>query len=245
MNRSSIRQKEVVSEHAHIVYNEQALADLNVEPDALWSHADAVSPDRGARGTVAFFSVAERELAFKHYCRGGFPARFTHDHYFFYGTRHTRPWVEWRALCILSDAGLPVPEPVSARYKKKGLLYTADLITVSLRPAYSLSEYLSAHSLSREMWRAIGAVARAVNVAGVRHADLNAHNILLNPESNSDEVAVVDFDRASVGNKYTSGHTSDKALARLRHSLDKLHTQNNINFTPDEWRDVVAGYRAG
>ena len=73
--------------------------------------------------------------------------------------------------------------------------------------------------------------------SGVIHADLNAHNILLNLERS--EVAIIDFDKARFAKQ------SVRPIARLRQSLDKLSHQGKLRYTEAEWRTLLSGYQAG
>ena len=233
VSSSIIREKEIRDGGFHIVYNCGFLEESGTDIDALWASAEAAGS--GARGAVVFFAAGGRELAFKHYCRGGLPGRFVRDRYVFCGERRTRPQIEWRVLCALRDADLPVPTPVSARTIRRGMSYTADLLTLSLRPATPFSDCLASGDLGPEIWRKVGETMRRIGDAGVEHADLNAHNILIDVARA--EVSVLDFDRA----RMTAGAT-DKPRARLRRSLEKLRAQNRLNFTVAEWAALEEGY---
>ena len=94
----------------------------------------------------------------------------------------------------LYRAGLPVPAPIAARYRRNGLFYTADLITQRLEGSESLAAKLARGPISLTQWIAIGRCIRRFHDAGVHHADLNAHNILLADE----QVHLIDFDRCQL-----------------------------------------------
>lgn len=238
MNSSSIRERETWDGDFHIVYNRDFIESCGLDAQSLWAHAEAGASEPPGRGEVKFFVAGGREMAFKHYCRGGMVGRFIRDRYFFRGGSATRARVEWRALCALHEAGLPVPTPLSARHRLCGAMYTADLITSSLRPATPLSAP-PASGVPREVWRKVGETLRRFDAVGVAHADLNAHNILWN--ATSGVVSVVDFDRAQIKAR---GDASGKALARLKRSLEKLRAQKRLDFTPDDWRALETGYAA-
>jgi 3-deoxy-D-manno-octulosonic acid kinase len=90
--------------------------------------------------------------------------------------------------------------------------------------------------LDAEDWRAVGRCIRRFHDAGVYHADLNAHNVLLA----GSVVYVLDFDRG----RYRAPGTWQAAnLARLRRSLDKLARQSKSFFcTEDDWVALGEGY---
>jgi len=130
---------------------------------------------------------------------------------------------------------LPVPQPLAARVVRSGLLYRGDLITRRIPKARSIAELLSV--AAPVPWDAVGRCVRRFHDAGVWHADLNAHNVLLDAEG---RVHLVDFDRSG----HRSGATGWKQanLTRLRRSLDKL-TQGRLEAAA--WSSLLDGYRAG
>ena len=60
-------------------------------------------------------------------------AKVSRDRYWWRGEFATRAFREWQLLYHLHRAGLPVPTPVAARYRRHGLMYTADILTDSFR----------------------------------------------------------------------------------------------------------------
>jgi 3-deoxy-D-manno-octulosonic acid kinase len=75
--------------------------------------------------------------------------------------------------------------------------------------------------------------------AGVDHADLNAHNILLDA---AQRVSVIDFDR---GRLRTPGSWRLRNLRRLHRSLLKIaRGLPPGRITPQAWDALMAGYRA-
>jgi 3-deoxy-D-manno-octulosonic acid kinase len=121
-----------------------------------------------------------------------------------------------RLLDALRRRGLPVPVPVAAIYRRALLTYVAELITERIVGARSLSELLLAGAMDDARWAAIGRCLRRFHDAGVQHADLNAQNILLDPQG---KVWVLDFDR---GRERAPGAWRERALGRLARSLAKI-----------------------
>lgn len=208
---------------------------------ALLDHADdglfAPGADAaGAGGRGSAWLAGGGEWVLRHYRRGGLAARFSDDRYLWTGLERTRPWCEWRLLDHLYKEGLPVPQPVAARVTRTGLAYRGDLLTRRIRDAVSLAERLTGAAPGGVPWRAVGACLRRFHDAGVWHADLNAHNLLLDT---MDRVYLIDFDR---GERRSTGRGWQLSnLARLHRSLAKL-----VPAVPARgWAELMDGYRAG
>src|SRR5918993_315299 len=112
--------------------------------------------------------------------------------------------------------GLPVPAPVAALYRRGLLTYSAQLITERIAGARPLSDLIATGGMDDARWAAIGRCLRRFHDAGVHHADLNAQNILLDPQG---AVWVLDFDR---GREREPGPWRERALQRLARSLEKM-----------------------
>jgi 3-deoxy-D-manno-octulosonic acid kinase len=202
-----------------------------------WLAAPATTRTPGGRGAALFIEHAGRAWVLRHYQRGGFMARLTADRYWWTGEERTRPFREWRLLEQLRAAGLPVPAPIAARYARHGLTYRGDLITERIRGAQPVSALLASASLPEATWRAIGRCVRRLHKAGVWHADLNAHNILIGGDAH---VSLVDFDRAR---QRAPGRWCEANLARLERSLRKIcRDLPPDRFTAKDWAALRAGY---
>jgi 3-deoxy-D-manno-octulosonic acid kinase len=189
------------------------------------------------RGTTHFISSAGRQFVLRHYRRGGLMAHFSGDRYLWQGEQYTRPFEEWQLTYRLHRAGLPVPAPLAARYRRRGLAYTGDLITERLPVVGSLTECLRTGALSVLTWVSIGRCVRRFHDLGVCHADLNAHNVLLSEEG----VYLVDFDRCQLR---APGLWCDANLVRLRRSLEKVTWALPAErFDEADWHGLLAGYR--
>src|SRR6267378_2018578 len=142
-----------------------------------------------------------------------FIARLSQDGYVWTGEEGVRAFAEWRLLELLARRGLPVPRPVAARYQRTGLRYRCDLITQRIVDAEPLSAALARRALPEPVWRAVGATVARLHGAGVDHADLNAHNILLGVNV-KDGVSVIDFDR---------GRLRAQGAWRARNQIGRAH----------------------
>jgi tRNA A-37 threonylcarbamoyl transferase component Bud32 len=151
-----------------------------------------------------------------------------------------RAFAEWRLLEHLTQRGLRVPAPVAAGYQRHGATYRCDLITQRILGTRTLSTVLAAETPADSTWRAIGSAIARLHGQGVNHADLNAHNILLD---DSAIISVIDFDRATLR---SPGGWTLKNLARLRRSLMKIAADLPAGrFAEANWQQLLAGYRAG
>lgn len=194
-----------------------------------WRRRGMLREQPGGRGSVAFIDAGRDQWVLRRYLRGGLPARVSRDAYLFTGEERTRAFRELRLLGELIERGLPVPRPAAARYRRRGLVYTAELVTRRLPPCETLTARLVAGRMSDADWQSVGRCLRRFHDAGVRHGDLNANNVMLGGPG---EVWLLDFD----GGRITRpGPWREAVLARLARSLAKV-TRGNA---------AAAGWRAG
>jgi 3-deoxy-D-manno-octulosonic acid kinase len=223
-----------------MLYDTSRVGNLSAdwfEPRYWQARGELEGAARG-RGTTWFLRTASgRGYALRHYRRGGMLASVLRDRYGWSGEERTRPFAEWALTYRLHRAGLPVPAPVAARYRRVGTLYTGDIITERLATVGSLAECLRAGALSLVSWIAIGRCIRRFHDLGVCHADLNAHNVLLS----DDKVYLIDFDRCRLR---AAGWWRDVNLVRLRRSLEKVTWSLPAErFGTDDWHGLLDGYR--
>jgi 3-deoxy-D-manno-octulosonic acid kinase len=206
------------------------------EPE-YWRRHDAIEGTARGRGTTWFIRSGASSFVLRHYRRGGLMAKVSKDAYLWSGESETRSFAEWYLTYHLHRAGLPVPTPIAARYRRSGICYRADLITQRIENSESLAARLAQGPLSLMQWIAIGRCIRRFHDAGVHHADLNAHNILLTPE----QVYLIDFDRGTLRRR---GWWADSNLVRLYRSLEKITMlAAPDSFTDQDWHSLLAGYR--
>lgn len=189
----------------------------------------------GGRGTIAFLRDGDRRWVLRHYRRGGLVARVSRDAYLWSGEDRTRSYREFRLLRQLVAWGLPVPLPVAAGYQRTGLLYRADLVTEELPTRRTLAHALREGPLPEALWREVGRGIGRLHAHGVQHADLNAHNLLLDGPA----VYVLDFDRGRIRAR---GAWEQAVLARLQRSLAKVTAGGpSGRFGEREWRWLLEG----
>lgn len=223
----------------HIIYNPAVTQDIQVEqftPD-YWLAKHKVTQTERGRGASWFVDAEGQEWVLRHYRRGGFIARFVEEHYIWLGLERSRAWREWKLLASMHDSGLPVPLPIAARVCRRGLIYRADIITQRIPGALSLTQRLSGESYDDRCWLEVGNTLAQFHKAGIFHADLNAHNIMLD---NTGQVFLIDFDR---GEQRSAGSWQKLNLVRLHHSLAKLKRQyKEFYFTDNNWQQLLDSY---
>jgi 3-deoxy-D-manno-octulosonic acid kinase len=193
------------------------------------------------RGQTCFFSYQDDRYVLRHYRRGGSMASWLDDRYLWTGLERTRAFREWQLLAKLRERRLPVPDPVAARVVRWGVFYRADLVTREIQNSRTLATHLMRLPLSFEQWRKIGRNIRGFHEAGVFHADLNAHNILIDSLG---KVFLIDFDKGAIRKSSTRWKQSN--LMRLHRSLLKLKRLHpEFKFDDNAFQQLHAAYRNG
>lgn len=194
---------------------------------------------QGGRGNVRVIGSGIGPLVHRGYRRGGLPRHFIRDRYLWLGAERTRSFHEFRVIQRLYEQGLPVPMPVAARYQRAGLTYRADLLTCLVAQAQPLATLLLAEGSEREgMLDDVARTIAAFHSRKVWHADLNAHNILVD---NQGAVWLIDFDRAR--ENVDSPHRLADNLARLLRSLRKLLPPQRLAAVEAAWPRFIQTYR--
>ena len=149
----------------------------------------------------------------------------------------TRSFVEWHLLYVMRRA--------ACRCRCRSRPATAaSAATATRRPADRADPErqlaggaLAAAPLPLIGWIAIGRCLRRFHDDGVCHADLNAHNVLLD---DAQEVWLVDFDR---GRLRRPGLWCDSNLVRLRRSIEKITDALPAErFSEADWASLLSGY---
>lgn len=203
---------------------------------ARWLGQGRLHDTAGGRGGSLVIKTAIGLVLLRRYLRGGLAARFSRDRYLYRGEEATRSFREFRLLLDLSARGLPVPTPLVAAYWRQGLLYQAAIMLDFIpraRPLPLLFEELEASD-----FRAIGEAVGRLHAVGVRHADLNAWNVLIDAER---RIWIVDFDRARILRRESLG-AGRPVLARLLRSFRKLAGDQRVRRFDGCWAALLEGH---
>lgn len=228
-----------------IVFDAAAIAQAQFDPKwfepAYWRARDAAQATAGGRGGAVFVAAPFGNCALRHYRRGGMVARVLGDHYLWRGAENTRSFAEFRLLAALRDKGLPVPQPVAARYRRGGMTYRADILTRRIENAPTLAEVLAQDKLDAAVASRVGTTIARFHARGAYHADLNAHNVLLGDTC----VWLIDFDRSELRAPARAWQQAN--LARLKRSLLKLGAARAgaANFEHAIWQPLMVAWEKG
>jgi 3-deoxy-D-manno-octulosonic acid kinase len=151
----------------------------------------------------------------RHYRRGGWAARVSRDSYLWQGEERVRCLVEFDLLRKLRAAGLPVPAPIAACYRRQDLRYQASIIVERIAGARSFVDAIREAGAGAP-WAAVGTAVGRCHRHRVHHADLNANNILLAPDQT---VHLIDWDKGRI--EVSAGRWRRRVLDRLQRSLRK------------------------
>lgn len=203
-----------------------------------WRRRDALRTQAGGRGGVSVITTPAGEAVLRHYRRGGAVARLMGDRYLWTGADRTRPFCEFRLLRELARLDLPAPAVIAARYCRHGFFYSADLITRRIADARTLAECLAARKLDSRLAAATGDLVARFHRAGVWHADLNAHNVLVTAA----QLYLIDFDRGRMRSPDAGWQRAN--LQRLRRSLLKLGAAaaGEAAFEQTIWQPLLRRY---
>lgn len=237
-----IREQTTRSPVGAIIFDARWAQQLGGEPAARWFDPEhwragaGLEPTRGGRGASWFVGAGQARFVLRHYRRGGLLGRLLDDRYLDLGLARSRPWREFKLTHALHERGLPVPQPVAARVWQSGLVYRGDLITLRL-DATPLAAAVGDGAPAAAAWRAAGRCVATLHAAGLDHADLNLHNLLLDA---SGEVTLIDLDRGALREP---GAWRAANLARLQRSLAKLSAGRWDAATQAlAWDEFSAGY---
>lgn len=203
----------------------------------FWRSRQALRGEAIGRGSAWFVDTSAGPAVLRHYLRGGWAAKLSRQSYFFSGTSRSRPFKEYHLLAQLYAQGLPVPRPVAALCRHRGVVSSGAIMTVRIDNAITLADMMNGEGGGGDVWTAVGACIRRFHDAGVWHADLNARNILLDSES---RVFLIDFDRA----RFKAGESvnGDRNLSRLKRSLVKLCPAGGEPALQLAWAQLETGY---
>ena len=162
------------------------------------------------------------------------------DRYFYCRPKTTRCFAELALLETMYQQGLPVPKPIAGRYIKSGLIYRADLLIEKIPKTCDLVAHLQKDKLTEANWHAVGSMIAKFHEAGIYHADLNAHNILVDT---TPDFWLIDFDKCRRRNPEDGWQQAN--LDRLHRSFVKESKRHSTFYFDDQcWHWLISGYQS-
>lgn len=226
---------------ANLLYDANRFASAPVAAELFarehWLARPGSRDASGGRGGALHVRGEFGDAVLRHYRRGGVAARVSDDRYVYTGAGRTRPFREFRVLARAHGEGLPVPAPIAAAFRRTGLAYRGDILVASVPEARTLAQLVAAEAPID--WGAIGTAIAQCHRAGYFHADLNAHNVLLDAAGRA---WIIDFDRARV--RVPARAWQQANLARLQRSLRKLGAASAATFQSRDWPALVDAHAA-
>lgn len=149
------------------------------------------------------------------------------------GDRYASPLRVARELDVtarLREGGAPVPEPVLALARRRGLVFSLALATVYEEGAVDALSFLGSGPGEERLARAaaaVGAALRRFHDAGGHHPDLHVKNLLLRETRAGAEAIVIDLDRARAGAVAGSSERAAE-IGRLGRSLLKRRVSEQV-----------------
>ncbi|MGS2741991.1 3-deoxy-D-manno-octulosonic acid kinase [Halomonas sp. LS-001] len=231
---------------SHILYDADSLCDTPESHQILpaiftpeyWRERALVTGEAPGRGSSLFLQPtpgASTQWVLRIYHRGGLISRLSKSRYIWTGCERTRSFREIRLTAALFANGLPVPRPIAACVIRHGFTYEAALITQRIPGARTLADCLNDTQIPTDvlstMLTNVGRMIRRFHDHGLDHVDLNARNILIDPQSSP---WLIDLDRCRLR---SPGAWQNANLKRLESSAQKFNP--GISTT-----QILQGYRA-
>lgn len=226
--------------HRIACFDPEAAPDFSFayfDPEYWHDHQSVIGKSTG-RGITWFVRQGRAEWVLRHYWRGGMIGKLVADQFVYTGLARTRSFIEFELLNQLLAEDLPVPRPIAAQVTRYGCFYRADLLIERIPDAQDLVQILQERELTSDEWKSVGSVLAQFHFAGAYHADLNAHNILLDARG---KVWVLDFDKGAIRH---SGVWQEQNLERLQrsfHKEKKLHSR--FYWSASDWETLMLAYQ--
>lgn len=224
-------------QHDSYLYNEKIISNVAFTFDIeYWQQQNAIIGSAQGRGTTWFIQLETMQAALRHYRRGGLFGKLISDSYFFTGFEKARSVQEFKLLENLREKGVSVPLPIAARVVKKGLFYTADILSEKIPNATDLVDILMKGAIDNSLYQAIGREIKKLHQAQVNHTDLNIHNILIDKDN---KVWIIDFDKCY---QQAGDSWKESNLQRLLRSFRKELNKRKIHWQEEDWQALIKAY---
>jgi 3-deoxy-D-manno-octulosonic-acid transferase len=204
------------------------------------THAGGTALATGSgRGQALLIQQDGHGYVLRHYRRGGLVARLSDDRFWRAAPHDSRAMREFTLLRLMRSWQLPVPEPIAASHRPRGLFfYEADILVGLVPDSANVVQWLQRRALVAAEWQALGHVIRRLHQRQVFHSDLNAHNLLLD---GAGQAWVVDFDKCAVrpGEDWKPRNL-DRLLRSLRKEAGRV---TPYHWVEADWAHLLAGYQ--
>ena len=125
---------------------------------------------------------------------------------------------------------------LAVRWRRLGLFYNAEVLSVQSDSLPTLAHQLRAGSVTLDVWAAVGRCLRRHHDAGINLAGLQASALRV---GGSDGVQVGDYHRARVR---TAGLWSAADMVRLRRSIEGVLDTAGQSMDEVAWHCLLAAY---
>lgn len=222
--------------HFELMFDDERWSNITKQQFSASGYLNAQTVSgKGGRGSAWFVETPVGPAVLKHYRRGGWAAKLTSNHYLYLGLLRTRSLKEFQLLSYMRDVGLPVPIPLAAFSVRRFGFYQAALLTSRIENAHSLADALRNQTAP---WEKVGKTLARFHAANIRHADLNANNILI---TQSEDIFFIDWDKGEIGMGNASW--SDKVITRLIRSLRKEYLHADSAYLEMGTQKMIKAYK--
>jgi 3-deoxy-D-manno-octulosonic acid kinase len=226
-----------INKNCWIITNLELNKNINSQwfDDKYWLNQGRLLGASSGRGSAWMVKSDHKKMMLRHYYRGGIPAKFIKDKYLWTGLNKTRGFSEYRLLAKMIDLDLPVPRPIAAQVCKVGFFYQANILIEYINHTSTFATLLNSDS-ALTTWKNIGKTIAEFHYHGIYHADLNAHNILID----DDIVYLIDFDHSKQCAPRKRWKSAN--LNRLKRSINKITDPSLSDANEKKWQHLIASY---
>ncbi|WP_159595406.1 3-deoxy-D-manno-octulosonic acid kinase [Hydrogenophaga sp. BPS33] len=216
-----------------------AVTEQTFDPQAR-AGSTALATGSG-RGQVLRIGDGERGQVLRHYRRGGLMAKLSKDRFWRTAPHESRAMREFALLRQMRSWALPVPAPVAASHRPRGAcFYEADIVVGLIPDSANAVQLLQQRALTTTEWAALGQAIRRIHERQVFHADLNAHNLLLD---GAGQAWVVDFDKCEVrAGEDWKARNLERLLRSLRKEAGRVTPYHWTEAA--DWAALIGGYQS-
>lgn len=210
--------------HAYRLDSHPPFTPLVFDRDALQARGWLRGTAGAGRGNADFIDYHGHPLVLREYRRGGAVRHLSRDRYVALGLSRSRPLREFRLLCELEALGLPVGRAFAALRLRSGPFERGTLITHRVAGrTLAVRLVQTCEAVPDALLESIGRCLARFHRAGAWHADLNAHNVIVDADDR--RITLIDFDRGRLDAPPGGTQPPPAAcanLSRLRRSLVRV-----------------------